>query len=628
MNFIPDSNINTHTAIDTETVEGKPILICSPKSVLWFPQTFEQIASFLINVKRNEGHHVWTFNLDFDVTGILKFLPRETLVEIREDNKTQYNNYTLTFIPKKFFSISYKNKKITLVDAMQFLNSSLDDAASQYLHQNKESNLVTETFKSKQRLWPAETLINWAISHKNLMEKYCKKDAFLTAELGRIIDQSANNIFAWQGRGIEAYTSNAKLGEKKTLDFCNGQYPKAFFNSQVVKFAILSMRGGIFETWKRGMFDEVTDIDQNSAYPHKMISLPHWGNGSFEELSDEIIDEIEEKNKHIKYGWVVCNFDCPFIPWNTEEKENWELSINDETFEVETEIKKIIYPTGERTQCITLEEYYFMREYNYSCELIGGYVWKEKEKKYPNPFSWIHGISEKKKELKREGKKGTMDYQQCKIGMNGAYGKTVQKTGDLNLRKLYNPMYGSYITAETRVAMVKFILDNKYENKVINIATDGILLEGNMNIYSSEELGSWEVKHYDSAFIIGNGMLQLEKDGKVSSRLRGLTNKQNTDIKSILQHRRNSDKYLYLKNNKRIGLGEALIHIKKHPDIKDLNTFVKMGRELKVNSDIKRNWPLLQNFGDLLDNKIEGKRWSIEEYKNRKNKEKNVEDKI
>jgi hypothetical protein len=253
-----------------------------------------------------------------------------------------------------------------------------------------------------------------------------------------------------------------------------------------------------------------------------------------------------------------------------------------------------------------------MRKYKFDSKIIGGYVWIEKKQKYVNPFSWIQPISDYKIEIKRtmgkEAKKN-MNYLQCKIGMNGSYGKTVQHTG-VN-RQLYNPFYGSYITAGCRIKVASFILDNNYESKVLNIATDGILLEGNMNHSSSELLGEWEVNHYDNALLIGNGMLQLEDSRGIHSKLRGITNKTDLNIKQLLHDHKNDSTYLFEKKRP-LHLGEMIVHNKKFK-YEDLNRFITFGRTLDVNSDKKRNWPKLDNFKEFLDNKFRGIKWTVEE---------------
>jgi hypothetical protein len=263
-----------------------------------------------------------------------------------------------------------------------------------------------------------------------------------------------------------------------------------------------------------------------------------------------------------------------------------------------------------------------MKKYGYTCELICGFIWKQYQDKYPNPFGWIKEIYNKKTEIKRkltaEGKdtKKDMNYLMCKIGMNGSYGKTVQTMGEV--RPMFNQYYGSYITALTRIQVASFIIDNKLEDKVLNLATDGILFDGIYNFSSSEELGEMEINFYDSALLLGNGMQQLNKIGKdgkvkVSSRLRGVSSDHKFDIWTELKTRGELSSYDKIKRRP-LHLGEALMHYKIFKEEDDLiNTFISFGRKLDVNADTKRKWKQFKNFGELLNTQIKGERWTVKE---------------
>jgi hypothetical protein len=618
-----------HTAIDTETIDGKVVLLCTPTRALWYPKTFRDIAIFLISTKAHDAHHIWTFNLSYDATAILKFLPLENLEEINDVTfKTFYDDYEIFFIPGKMFSISNNGNKCTLVDAAQFFATTLDNASKIFLNNQKEDTPVIDMFKYQDGK-SSEFLFSYLKEHESEIEKYCKKDALLTMQLGEKIDNSCYETYGFR---LETYSSNAKIGEKATLNYCgkmaytNGEgkrslvtaYPKCIEGSKSVKYAIASYRGGIFETWKRGQFGNVTDFDINSAYPSQMIDLPHWANGSFVAIDDNSYDDIANcrQKEGYKYGWIACEFACSYIPYPADKPETFTHILNGEEREVAATNMKIFYPIGNRQQFITLAEYYFMKKYKFPCKIIGGYVWVKNNDKYKNPFSWIKNIYDTKTEIKRSmGKeaKKNMNYLQCKIGMNGAYGKTVQKNG-VN-RALYNPFYGSYITAGCRIQVASFILDNHLDSRVLNIATDGILLEGNINYPSNELLGEWEVNYYDEALIIGNGMLQLNDKKGAHSKLRGITNKTDLDIRALLYSMKDKKEYTFTKRRP-LHLGEMIAHNKIFK-YEDLNKFISFGRKLDLNSDNKRDWPILDSFEQFLNGQFSGNRWTVEEIENK-----------
>lgn len=590
-----------HTSIDTETINGYAVMLCTPEHTLYRPSNFEEIADWLISARRNEGIHIWTFNLRFDAFAIIKYLPIENLKELYENNRTTYNGYKLFLIPKKTFSISKQGHRVTLTDAMQFYNLSLDKASQIYLNESKITNPIVESFKAKQRLWSSDTLIKWIDAHYEIIEKYCKHDAYLTANLGRLIDEATQNIY---GFSCEHYTSSATIGEKATWNYLNGEpYGRAFdFMRQLAE---ANFRGGIFETGMKGHFYEITDIDVNSMYPHFTVDLPNFKNGKFLEVNDE--KQFEGQT----YGWLLCRFDCPYIPYATGVPVTWtDILPNNQKVTYISDAETIIYPHGEREGILTIVEYNFLKTFGFKCELICGYVWFRDSDQYKNPFGWINDIADKKEILKKEGKKNTMEYTICKIGMNGTYGKTVQKIGRGRLK---NPLYGSTITACSRVMLDGTLLSNGLQDKTINKATDGALLAGDYRdlIPSTEKMGEFTVQYYDEGIVLGNGMLALYGKNGVNSRMRGISEKQDIDLKTILQHYPEA-KTLPFRKLRPVHLGECLLHYKVY-SISDLNLFKPISRLLDVNSDKKRQWENW-NFGELLNNTQSGKKWTIKEW--------------
>jgi hypothetical protein len=652
-----DSSIRkNHTGIDSETIKGKVVLICSPKRSLFLPKTFEEIASFLFTVKANEAHHMWTFNLNYDVTAILKFLPYDILMELyfgKENepdtkNKVVYGGYKIVFIPNKFFSIAKGHNKCTLVDAAQFFNTSLDKASESYLNEKKMSSIVIEDFKNQSDILDnngiiikkghtPDYLMTSLLNNKELLIKYCMHDAYLTSKLGEKIDDGCYEIYHFR---LETYTSNAKIGEKATLNYLEDEFikkglpveyhsdktnkmeksnlfPQIYPNSISCLYAKDSYRGGIFETWQRGIFKNIIDIDINSAYPFNMINLPHWANGKFIELNAKLIYDITNNNIKYKYGWVACKFDCPYIPFKIDISGVFDYTINNDKVEAKTQKGLTYYPNGEREQIITLAEYYFMRKYNFKIEILSGYIWEQDKDLYPNPFLWIKDIYETKTKIKHSGidTKRDMNYLMCKIGMNGAYGKTVQKIGELALRPLFNPFYASYITALCRIQIASFILDNKLEKDVLSIATDGILLKNKHDLSKceGENIGEYEINKYEKVLLIGNGMLQLINGDKINTRMRGITENHKFDILQQLIEHGKENTYKNFKSRP-LHLGESLLHSHKYPKEENLlNCFVSFGRELKINADKKRKWKQLDNFNQLLNSQIKGKRYTVKE---------------
>jgi hypothetical protein len=110
-------------------------------------------------------------------------------------------------------------------------------------------------------------------------------------------------------------------------------------------------------------------------------------------------------------------------------------------------------------------------------------------------------------------------------------------------------------------------------------------------------------------------MLQLNDSKGIHSKLRGITNKTDLNIKQLLFDNKDKKEYLFEKRRP-LHLGEMLIHNKAFK-YEDLNKFIKFGRKLDVNADRKRNWPQMENFEQFLNGQYEGKKWTIEDIENK-----------
>lgn len=195
-----------------------------------------------------------------------------------------------------------------------------------------------------------------------------------------------------------------------------------------------------------------------------------------------------------------------------------------------------------------------------------------------------------------------------------SYGKTVQRIGHPAMQNFF---YGSYITAPTRVQIMKMILDYKLQDDIISIATDGILLnKSNFKLKEEQKgLGSWDITPYTKCLMLGNGMYQLNGNTITDQKtaLRGVTNKRDYDLISLLQKSRNKTEIIPMSNKKRpvtLNMGINFINIYTKNDI---NVFRKRNRIISINSDKSKYWPGIEKFGDLLDNQYRPIRFTIDE---------------
>ena len=244
-----------------------------------------------------------------------------------------------------------------------------------------------------------------------------------------------------------------------------------------------------------------------------------------------------------------------------------------------------------------------MRMNGYKVEYIDGWGWTQITDVFPSPFKWLRDFYYKRQEIKHDKERFAENWN-MKILMNSLYGKTAQQVGK---GKLTCFPYASYITAACRIALTDIVHQN--EDKIINIATDGLLSTSKLDIgyLYPNKLGGWEENKYEKAIVVGNGILQLFKDdGTFITKARGITGRKDWNLFGEIQ--KNLDKTEIKFTKKRpIQLGEIIYHKKKLKP-SDLNRFMEVSRRVDVNCDKSHNWDRqYKNFRDLLEHQSTGK---------------------
>lgn len=593
------------TSVDTETVHGYARILSTPYRT-WMGYNWEDcVHPMFIDARKKLGKRFFMFNLNFDCQAMLKYLPKDILKELQKENEVYYENYWILYIRNKLMKLrDYKSQtSLTFYDVAQFYNyMGLDNAAKLYLHDKKQDNPIVTNVISHQDDWPQQTMENYFIRNFKIIGSYCRHDAALTQSLGYLVQNDIKELFDISMRN---YSSKAKIAERMT-DLIT--YPKFMIDSAPGRYAYYSFGGGIFDVWQRGTFDKITEIDISSAYPFHMRDLPNLNNGNFHKIEND--DDILDTDY---FGWLLSSFDCSMFPYKTGDIEKWQGIYDDKEVEFTKKYEKVFYATGKRFKVITLLEYNFLKDYGFNPVLYNGYVWRQTKNIFPKPFAWIQDVYNLKQKYKPV-RSTDFKYSLCKIAMNGGYGKTVQRIG---YPVMQNFFYGSYITAPTRVQIMKMILDYKLQDDIISIATDGILLnKSNFKLKEEQKgLGSWDITPYKKCLMLGNGMYQLNGDTIADQKtaLRGVTNKRDYDLISLLQKSRNKTEIIPMSNKKRpvtLNMGINFINIYTKDDI---NVFRKRNRIISINSDKSKYWPGIENFGNLLDDHYKPIRFTIDE---------------
>lgn len=553
-----------NTGIDTETYKGYVKLICDDSGRNKDIDNFDDLIKFLTNVRFKNTFN-WFYNIKFDFESIIKYLDYGDLVNLYKDKKIKYNDYIITYIDKKFFSITKQNNYYYFYDLSPFLEIdghriTLNKASEKFLGDKKLSDIVD----SKQ----LNVNLDYWKEHKKDIVKYCIKDAELTK---RLADYFWNIVYTNMQYYPKRPFSKGKIAEEYFLSKC---YFPTINNipNEVLKFAYNSYFGGRFEILKRGYFDKVYSYDIKSAYPSEMVNLIDYSKGGW--------IKTDKVNENAYTGFYLCKIESDESFFSPFLQKIGELSY---------------FPNGKFSQYLTKQEIDFIRLNfeNNSISIVKGYEF------YPDSLNFPL-----KEEIERlyawKEKETDMSIKYCvKIFMNSLYGKTIQISGDFNRTgKIFNPIWASIITSGTRIKLMKIGLQSP--DDIIMFSTDSIHSTAPLKTPLHPKLGDFSKDFEGEGVYIMSDIYNIWNlnTKKEKSRLRGFSLALEKDmddkvimLKDILKTM-NTDEYKYF-TYRPYHLGECLLHNKSRR-IDDLNIFGQEEKTIKINGDSKRYW--FENF--------------------------------
>lgn len=558
--------------IDTETLDGYCKLIADSDGNHAMTQNIDDCLSFITN-RRFRSAHNFFFNLNYDVNAIIKFLPKENLKELYEGcymtkkdrhgkittelqpHTTFYGKFKIFFLPKKLLRITHNKHVYKFYDIMQFYNTSLEKASQKYLGLEKYiENIDRKVLGSDPQFW---------IDNKQKIIKYCINDAILTQKLGALLDSTlSTNIDLHPS----AYVSKASI--------CKDFVRKAVSIPDILriprnalKFAFNSYSGGRFEILKKGRVGKCSLFDINSAYPFNIRNLIDVTEGNWHRVSD-----FHERADCGFYLTKVMTHYHNFLPLSVPLKNG-----------------VITFPVIDAMIFLSKAEIEAYEPYM-DIEIIEGWEFTARNIIYP-----FRDYIDRVYELKKEADENRYEYKLYKILMNSLYGCFYEKnldkySGAILSGKLFNPIYASQITANTRIQLFKTAMT--YEADVVGFATDSILFKGKPDITVDKKLGGWSLQDYDKATVLRSGVYQIGDTLKN----RGI--KRASFIETPYGNFK--DLFHYIKSkplnvtypvimNRPLTFIEVLLHHKKHT-IEDINRFIDLEYRLDINRDYKRIW--------------------------------------
>lgn len=470
--------------------------------------------------------NVW-YNLDFDANAILSGLLDESqLAKLAITNSCGTSidgmSYEISYVKGKFLSISDEHgNQYDHFDISQFFYAPLDDAAEEWLGENKVDEVDTSKFSSNpcdehsnidyncSECWTESDAKEYILNNYGTIREYAEKDALLTQRLGSELVQEAEKLNIPMGKPystgyISAEFQRANMDEKPK--FGKRKYQSLFWDSYY---------GGRFEVFERGNVGEIVAPDINSAYPAIMRELPDpttltWKHYANEFKNNKFNDEPET------FDFAdVTSADYGVVDVTVTTDRN--AKIQPFAYKMDGQVK---YPVMENTRITVLKDIF---EFAVNQGLVTSYTLHETWLGYEIeetefPFGWIDELYADRKELakKEKYKKELL----IKIILNSAYGKTCQTTEKKHMIQLregeeytcednekvypsvflsstqrehladndviissqkcgrrFNPFIASYITGMTRLELHKSVVEYELVDDTYMFATDCIMVD-------------------------------------------------------------------------------------------------------------------------------------------------------
>lgn len=614
------------------------------------PLSTDRVLDELTKGKFRKGVGVW-YNLKFDVDVIFSRLPRRNLKELRLQNRTEYEDYELSYIPGKALTIRRNGQKYEHYDVSQILPGGLNSVADEWL-------------QGRSKLETAEADVerfgdgDYVRENIGAIREYAERDAELTRDVwSAFVEVAEGEVGIPCGRPYSTgYIAADYL--RSTLD----AKPGWALNS-MQQMAWDAYHGGRFEVARRGEVGDSVVPDINSAYPNEMAELPDPSTLVWEMDDDPTADRLREADYGFVEVTVTTDAEKPLQPFA--------VKIDD----------AVRYPAldGHRLT-VLVDEFLFaldegmLTDYEIHKAALGS------EEEYTlHPYSFVDEMYEKRKTWEDPD---TEPYRPkaarvLKIVLNSMYGKTCQT--DLRARlldddeqmsmedvndlpaserfvaahngeskvivrqvggKLFNPFIAAYITGRTRLELLRRIVEYDLEDATHMLATDSLTID--REAFEATDfaddlvkpgLGNWDYDARGDAFIVGSGVYEVALRNDDGAPLYEPTDGAPDDVGYVAEgsvyasdtratktgtrgfreadldgglraaaEEAGDSREIPIENQRPITLNEALNPYSDKYDLTDVARFDKMERTLSSDFDGGRDWSNDEpTYSDLLD---------------------------
>ena len=589
--------IYPNIGLDTETRDGRCFLISdSNRNTVYIDNLYDLLI--YLNSNRYRKSVNWFYNLEYDTNGLLKYLPFEDREEIAENNSVDYEDYRISIIPKKELKIGKigKDDKIKnstfFYDLAQFYEfKHLKELAAQTQYDKIDVEDISQIDVDKYLK---------DVNYHQLINDRVEYDCLIAKELADQFTLQIEQIV-----GINKYRSKASIARRYVLE--NLKHSLKMPNKQIIQSALNAYHAGHIEACKLGVFENIYNYDLNSAYPHNIANL-YTTDGRFKHNQ-----EYEPDTAYSFYLIEIDYYDDNLTPvWVNSHQKNY-------------------HPNGKLDIWVTQPELEFFMNKGFDYKIKKAYhIMKSKD--HEQPFKeLVNELYEKRLEAKKDHDPIQLTY---KIILNSIYGVTINtiskneisevETNDFRINKngeivfyketfkatnMYNPLFGAYITAQTRIKL--FTDFYKRLDKLISVNTDGVYLTSKNNVKVSKKLGDYSLDKINKIMVLGSGRyFSFNKDGEVNnkeSKFRSIP-KSPSEIYNMMLN--NHTDHLSISRDKPIKLKES-VKIKAYRD--RLNEFRNVTKNVFFKIDRRVWYDQFETIDDIFDKRIESRPYNVNE---------------
>jgi len=254
--------------------------------------------------------------------------------------------------------------------------------------------------------------------------------------------------------------------------------------------------GGRMSIHQTGRYDQITQVDMNSAYPYAMTLLPTLEGATWRRR--RWYDPEED------YGLWRVTWDVP----------NGAIS---GPFPVRTTNNAIAYP-------LQGEGWYWAVEVKAALEIYGAMItphdgfaiWPHSDEK---PFIELRDYYAQRKALKAQGDAAAAHV--AKLGLTACYGRLAQAVQHNGKPGRWGSLALAGITTATvRAHMSRALWD--HETTAIAIATDSLTVEGSLDLAGSGDLGGWSIETGGDALMLPSGVFRVRTGAAAMDRVSGV----------------------------------------------------------------------------------------------------------